>query len=148
MKYVEIARLRLVPVVKHHWEEVAIWNMHYKFFLLTPFESKARRLQKHTRPRSFQIQTNPTKLRVASNFCLIKFLTKSTAEAPEPHLALFWPPLGVRVEGVQPNQVPKKPRTFPPSRTTSLLNFVAISPAVWISTYIEHSYIQTHIALF
>ena len=99
MKYVEIARLRLVPVVKHHWEEVAIWNMHYKFFLLTPFESKARRLQKHTRPRSFQIQTNPTKLRVASNFCLIKFLTKSTAEAPEPHLALFWPPLGLGGQG-------------------------------------------------
>ena len=44
---------------------------------------------------------------VPSNFCFIKFLPKSTPEAPEPHRAPFWPPLRirVRVEGVQPHYV-------------------------------------------
>ena len=44
---------------------------------------------------------------VPSNFCFIKFSTKCTAEAPEPHWSPFWASwaLGVRVEGVQPHQI-------------------------------------------
>ena len=80
-------------------------------------------------PRSFQIWIwgpkrwpTLTKSGVPCNFCFIKFLPKCTAEAPETPCTRGWGVLGWY-----------PPRTFLPSRTTYLPNFIKIHPAVWIS---------------
>ena len=64
-----------------------------------------------------------------------KVLPKCTPVAPDsPHTPFLHPvPAGVGGTG------PKKPRTFPPLRTTSVPNFIAIHQVVWISTENKHT---------
>ena len=66
------------------------------------------------------------------NFYFIKFLPKPMAEAPETPCTPFKHPVpGSGCTGLIP------PRTFPPSWTTYLPNFIKIHPVHWISyTYI------------
>ena len=90
-----------------------IQNQHYNYCVInSSWKWSNTAPEAHNGPRSFQIWIwhpkkcpTPTVLGVPSNFCFIKFLPKSTPEAPEPHRAPFWPPLRlrVRVEGVQPH---------------------------------------------
>ena len=42
----------------------------------------------------------------------------------------------------------KKPKNLPPSRTTSMPNFVLIRPAIWISVENTQTHRHTHIALY
>ena len=70
--------------------------------------------------------------RIALQLLFDEVFDKSKAEAPEaPHTPFMHPvPGGYRV---------KKPRTFPPLRTTSVPNFIRIYPAVWISVENKHT---------
>ena len=43
---------------------------------------------------------------------------------------------------------PPPPKNLPPSRTTSVPNFILIRPAFWISIENRHTHRQTHIALY
>jgi len=69
---------------------------------------------------------------VPCNFCFINFSPKRTVEAQEaPHIPII-------------HLYPGGGRYLPPSRTTSVPNFIRIRPGVWISIVNK----QTDIALY
>ena len=83
--------------------------------------------------------TQSHKIRGALQLLFYKFSPKRTVEAPEaPHTPFMHPVPGVG--GTRLN--------LPPSRTTSVPNFIPIRPAVWISIENRHTDRHKHIALY
>ena len=87
---------------------ISLFLLYHCFFYIIGFTKKTKRLN--------------------VNF-FIKFSPKHSAKAPEAPRAPFKHPrpTGSRIMGLN------SPKNLPPSRNTSLPNFIAICPAVWIS---------------
>ena len=92
-------------------------------------------------PGSFQIRIwglgrwlAPTKSGAPCNFYFLKITPKCMAEAVEATWTPFMHPIP-RVWGV-PGQ---PPRTFQPSKTTSMPNYIPIRPKVWTSIKNTHT---------
>ena len=78
-----------------------IWNMHHNFCVKTPLESEWPWLQKHTGPRSFQIQIwGPKRCFTPTKLGVIKCPPKRTPEAPEPLQANPFRPPGPWRQGI------------------------------------------------
>ena len=83
--------------------------------------------------------TRPYQIRCALQLLFNKVFAKTHGWGSRGTLYPLYAP---RTRGVGV-PVRNPPRTFPPSRTTSVPNFVPIRPAVWISIENRHTHTQT-----